>query len=169
MNLTYLIENLSQNREVFRSLLAGLTPELYRWKPAPDKWCLLEMVCHLRDEEVEDFRTRVRVTLESPDTAPPPIDPVGWVQSRDYIGQDYEAELGAFLAERADSVAWLRGLVDPHWDHAYQHPALGRLSAHLFIHNWLAHDYLHFRQITRLKYQYLAAISGEDLSYAGDW
>jgi hypothetical protein len=35
--------------------------------------------------------------------------------------------------------------------------------------NWLAHDYLHIRQILRLKYEYLKSISEEDLSYAGEW
>jgi hypothetical protein len=33
----------------------------------------------------------------------------------------------------------------------------------------MAHDLLHIRQITKLKYDYLKYLSGQGLSYAGDW
>jgi hypothetical protein len=46
---------------------------------------------------------------------------------------------------------------------------LGRLSAGTFLSNWLAHDYLHIRQIIRLKYQYLQRQTRESLDYAGAW
>jgi hypothetical protein len=39
----------------------------------------------------------------------------------------------------------------------------------MFLHNWLAHDYLHIRQIIRIKYDYLKKTSGEILLYAGEW
>ena len=34
-----------------------------------------------------------------------------------------------FVRERADSVAWLRGLGAVDWDLAYEHPQLGTLRA----------------------------------------
>jgi len=43
------------------------------------------------------------------------------------------------------------------------------MTASMFFSNWLAHDYLHIRQITRLKYDYLKQLTNEDLSYAGTW
>jgi hypothetical protein len=43
------------------------------------------------------------------------------------------------------------------------------MSARLFLHNWLAHDYLHIRQINRLKFAYLKAHSDISLDYAGAW
>jgi len=43
------------------------------------------------------------------------------------------------------------------------------MSAKFILANWLAHDYLHIRQITRLKYDYLQDIPNENLSYAGNW
>ena len=169
MNTGYIIGELARNREVYRNLLEGLPSELYSWKPQPEKWCLLEIVCHLYDEEREDFRTRVRQTLEKPGTTPPPIDPVGWVSQRQYFEQDYDSMLRQFLDERATSVRWLQQLTAPQWDNHYEHPKLGALSAKLFFTNWLAHDYLHFRQITRLKYDYLRQTTGESLAYAGTW
>ena len=79
MNHTKIIQELSRNRNVFESLLSGIEEEEYLWRPMHEKWCLLEIVCHLYDEEREDFRRRTRLVLENPTEPLPPIDPVGWV------------------------------------------------------------------------------------------
>ena len=115
------------------------------------------------------FVPRVRVTLETPGTTPPGINPPAWVTERKYLEQDYEQVLERFLQERSDSIDWLRSLKHPNWEQGYEHPKLGFLSAGFFLSNWLAHDYLHIRQITRLKYDYLGAMSGIDVAYAGNW
>ncbi|MES2430979.1 MAG: DinB family protein [Bacteroidota bacterium] len=93
MNYTKIINNLSENENVFKELLLGLTEEIYLWKPDPEKWCLLEIVCHLYDEEREDFRARTKHTLETPTASLPPIDPQGWVKKRTYIQQNYNEKL----------------------------------------------------------------------------
>jgi hypothetical protein len=97
------------------------------------------------------------------------FDPTKWPASRNYMGQDYAAKLAGFLDERTKSVTWLESLVDPQWYNAYQHPKLGPLSAELFLANWLAHDYIHIRQLNRLAFEYLQHQSGTDLSYAGNF
>lgn len=169
MNYNFIFENLNNNKSVFQKLLFHTSEAEYLWKSSPDKWCLLEIVCHLYDEEREDFRTRVKFTLETPEQASPPIDPVGWVTSREYIKQDYLSMLNKFLEERDDSIRWLHSLKSPEWGNAYQHPKYGPMSAKMFVTNWLAHDYLHIRQIIKLKLDYLKKLSGESLVYAGEW
>ena len=130
---------------------------------------MLEIVCHLLDEEVEDFRTRTKQVLEDPKKALPPIDPVGWVKQRKYIEQDFEETLARFIEERDNSLRWIRSLKIVNWDNAYQHPKFGPMTAKLFISNWLAHDYLHIRQILYLKRGFHEATSEESLAYAGNW
>ena len=163
----HIVNELKRNRSVFQELLSGIPNKQYTWKPNPEKWCLLEVVCHLFDEEREDFRARIRRTLETPELAWDPIDPPGWVTSRKYMEQDYHRRLEEFLAERSASVQWLQSLVNPKWDNAFVHPKFGAHTAGMLLSNWLAHDYLHFRQITKLRYDYLSHISGVDLGYAG--
>lgn len=164
---THTIEELARNAEVFRHMLSISDPVFRTWQPAPDKWCLLEIVCHLHDEELEDWHVRTQHVLEQPDQPFVPIDPASWVVDRAYMAQDYDEKLAGFLARRAAAVRWLRALESPKWDNVYQHVTLGPLSASMFLANWLAHDYLHMRQISKLKYQYLAEISGENMAYAG--
>ena len=169
MNANYILRQLTKNAEVFRDLLHDKTKEEYLFKPDPDSWSMLEIICHLVDEEKEDFRTRLKTVLETPGTFPPPIDPEGWPVSKGYLTQNYQDKLEEFLSERKISIDWLQTIEHFNWDHAYEHVKLGPLSAKLFLSNWLAHDYLHIRQITRLNHQYLKHISEEDLSYAGTW
>ncbi len=163
-----IILELAKNAEVFKGLLTGLSTEELHWKGGSSKWNLLIVLCHLVDEEIEDFRARVASVLEDPKQDLSPIDPEGWVLSRKYEQQDYEAKLNTFLSERERSISWLRSLDHPSWDNAHVHPRFGPASAKFFLNNWLAHDILHIRQIAKMKYEYLAAGSTEGLQYAGD-
>jgi len=162
-------DELNRNKNIFQNLLSNVPEESILWTQNPEKWCLLEVVCHLHDEEKEDFRTRVKCVLEDPETPPPSFDPLIWVKERNYIDQNYDLVLSNFLHEREVSVQWLRAIKDPEWSNTYLHPKLGPMSAYLFLTNWLAHDYLHIRQIIRLKFDYLMEKSGESLQYAGNW
>ena len=169
MDLQHIIQELDRNKMIFNSLFENVERQIYLWKPAPEKWCLLEILCHLYDEEREDFRARVKHTLENCQQPMSPIDPAGWVTGRKYIEQNYSDVLKKFLSERQLSVDWLGQLKTPEWSNSYIHPQLGAMTAEIFLSNWLAHDYLHIRQITRTKYLYLENISKQDLSYAGKW
>ena len=168
MEAAAIVNELARNRTVFGELLRSRSEAAQRWRPAPAKWSRLEIVCHLYDEEREDFRARVEHTLATPELPAPAIDPEGWVIARNYAGADYAAKVAAFLHEREASVAWLQSLDSPRWDRTYRHPALGSVSARMFLSNWLAHDYLHIRQLVRYDYQVLKHASKEDLTYAGD-
>lgn len=169
MELDYVINQLEKHHAVFEAMFKGCTPDEYNWKQAPEKWNLLEILCHLFDEEREDFRARVQHVLTTPDQPMPKTDPEAWVTARSYATQNYETMLKGFLEERTKSVSWLRGLSSPKWDNAYQHPQVGPVRANFLLVNWLAHDYLHIRQITKLRYDFLKQRSGESLDYAGNW
>lgn len=169
MDTTWIISQLAANRATFEAMLRGTPSELRSWKPAPEHWSILEVVCHLRDEEAEDFRSRVDAVLHRPEAPLPPIDPQGWVLGRRYLEQDFDAALEAFITQRDRSIGWLRSLREPAWDNAHQHPKFGPMSARMLLANWLAHDYLHMRQITRRKHEFLRAHGGVPLEYAGPW
>ena len=161
--------SLELNMLTFKGLLESPPGPLITWRPKQKQWCLLEIICHMIDEEVEDFRARVKITLEHPGQEPPAIDPEGWVAARNYRKRDYHEMVSLLLEEREDSIQWLRGLDSANWDNAFEHRIFGPMSAEMFLINWLAHDYLHIRQISKLKHLYLSEISNVDLRYAGDW
>lgn len=168
-HIQYIRLKLSENKELFKNIFSRINDEEIFWKPEPTAWCMLEILCHLCDEEREDFRARLNHVLTTPDAPLPPIDPQGWVDSRKYMLQDFDQKLNEFFTEREKSIEWLMNLENPQWDNYYEHPKFGKMSAKLFFTNWLAHDYLHIRQILKLKFDYLKFISKEDLNYAGNW
>ena len=169
MNLDYFIERFSNNRGVFESLLRAVSVDQARWKPSHDKWSMLEVINHLYDEEREDFRQRLELTLADPAQAWPPIDPRGWVVKRRYNERELETSLNNFLAEREKSLSWLQQLPSPNWESSNEGPN-GRLAAGDLLASWLAHDFLHIRQLTRLHWQYVGASAQPyQTTYAGPW
>ncbi|GGK13683.1 hypothetical protein GCM10007962_04930 [Yeosuana aromativorans] len=144
MTITQIINQLGNNQYIFKSLLVLKSKEEYLWRPQPEKWCLKEIVCHLLDEERDDFRARVKHTLETPLLEMPSINPEGWVLERRYMSQNYDKQVHEFLEERNHSISWLHAQINANWNNVYQHPKLGPLSAKQFLANWLAHDYLLF-------------------------
>jgi hypothetical protein len=169
MDFDRIIQRLQSNKDVFAGLLRDRTEKEYLFKPSPDQWCMLEVICHLVDEEKEDFRTRVDLVLANPKQELPKFNPINWVTERDYLGQNFNEKLEEFITERQASIDWLMSLQKPDWTNTYNHPALGPMSAGLFLSNWLAHDYIHIRQINRLSYAYLQSLSEIDLAYAGNF
>ena len=167
--MNYIFQQLEKNKKLFYKLLHGLSGNIYLWKPSENQWCMLEIVCHLYDEEREDFRKRIQCIWEAPAAAPPPLNPVAYVKERNYMGQNYEKMLQKFMEERQQSLDWLESLENPNWKAAFEYPPLQSRTAHFYLANWLAHDYLHIRQITRLKYDYLEQFTKENLAYAGTW
>jgi hypothetical protein len=167
--MEYYVTELTHNAGAFHQLLHGSTPEEYLWRPAENKWCLLEIVCHLLDEEKEDFRARVHHILHTPDAPMTPIDPQGWVQSRKYLEKDFEESLAEFEKERIASTQWITQSANMRWGNEHQHPTLGTLSAKMMLANWVEHDYLHLRQILNLRHALLLHKSRVSLDYAGNW
>jgi hypothetical protein len=170
IHFDYFKKNLANNAKSFESLLSGLTSDQTNWKPSPEKWSLLEVVNHLYDEEREDFRQRLEIVLTDPSKPFPKIDPQAWVIEREYGKRNFDLSLQNFLEERENSINWLQELKNPDWTAFQMHPTLGEMSAAKLISNWLAHDYLHIRQICALKYGFLKSLNpGISLDYAGNW
>lgn len=169
MNLNYFIDRLSKNHSVFETLLSGVRLEQARWKPSLDKWSMLEVINHLYDEEREDFRQRIEIVLADPNQPWPRIDPRTWVTTRGYNERELDASLKNFLAEREKSLAWLEQLSSPNWQNSNEGPN-GLLTAGDLLASWLAHDFLHIRQLARLHWQYVGAIADPyQTAYGGPW
>jgi hypothetical protein len=169
MDLDDVIERMAANACIFESLTQGLTTEQARWKPAPAKWSILEVVNHLYDEEREDFRQRLQLVLTDIALTWPPIAPQEWVTARAYSERELTLSVVNFLSEREKSLTWLRTLQSPKLESRHEREA-GSLSAGDLLASWLAHDFLHIRQLTRLHWQYLTANANPyQTDYAGPW
>ncbi len=166
-----LIRRLETNALMFDALTRGVSEEQARWRPEPGSWTLLEVVNHLADEEVEDFRQRVDLTLHRPDEPWPPIDPAAWVVERRYNERALAESVERLLARRDRSLRWLGRLERPDWSRSYTHPPHQGMRASDLLASWVAHDYIHIRQLVRLHRDYMVRCLAPDLEtgYAGRW
>ena len=131
---------------ILDALLGRLDGGLWRERPAPAEWSPVEIVCHLRDEEAEDFGARVRVVIEGGErfTA---IDPEGWARDRRYRDAEPAAALTAFRDRRAANLAFLETVPPERLRATVAQPKAGTLSGLDLLAAWVTHDRLHLTQL----------------------
>jgi len=169
MDFEKLYQELQSSTEMIRALLSGVSQEEAQVKPDSESWSILEVVCHLYDEEREDFREHVDFILHRQHEEWQMIDPQVWVRERRYNEQDLTAMQEKFFAERKQSLDWLHGLSDPDWDTVYT-SNYGSTTAGEMLACWIAHDNLHIRQLVELRRLRIEALSSPyNLEYAGEW
>jgi hypothetical protein len=166
MEFSILYQEIQHSTDMIRALLAGVAPEAARLKPSTESWSMLEVVCHLYDEEREDFREHLDFILHRQDEEWHEMDPE---RENEYNEQNFVEMQGKFFVEREKSFAWLKGLQNPDWGKTYT-TAYRTISAGEMFACWAAHDNLHIRQLVELRRLRLENITKPyNLEYAGDW
>ena len=169
MDVKALIADLANGPAAVRALTLGISQEEATVKPDEASWSILEVVCHLFDEEREDFRRRLDLTLNHADQEWPPINPRGWVHERNYNLRNLAEMLDAFEEERRIPLMWLGTLDEPDWEAGVEFE-WGTLQAGDLLAAWAAHDKLHLRQLVELRYGRVKCLADPyRLDYAGEW
>ena len=169
MEFRTLYEELVFSTEVIRAMLAGIDQEQSQVKPDAKSWSILEVVCHLYDEEREDFREHLDFILHRQNDEYHVIDPQGWVTQRNYNEQSFAEMQEKFFAERRASLTWLKTISGSDWDTTYT-SEYGSISAGEMFSCWVAHDNLHIRQLVELRRVWIENITKPyPIEYAGEW
>ena len=171
LNTKFLLQRLDSMTVVLPALVQNLSDADMRWHPPSGNWSLLEIVCHLAEEEVNDFRARVKTILDDPNQPWPAIVPEKTVIEKQFNQQGVKESLEQFLAERKRSVEWLGETLGQtnDWESAYLHPEIGPIKAGDLLASWIAHDLLHVRQIAKRIYELnLRNATPYEVGYAGE-
>jgi len=169
MDEVYLKRQLALNRDRVAAMARGISEDQAHWKPNEENWSILEVICHLADEEEFDFPFRLRMILEQSEKDWPDIDPVGWITEHNYHEADLFETLNRYMELRNMALAWLDSIENPDWDITYQAP-FGEISAGDMFVSWVTHDLLHMRQLIELQRFYMAEQAKPyRLDYAGEW
>ena len=157
---------LAETRDGVVEAVKGLSDAQWRFKPAPDRWSVAEVVEHLAliEEIVHGILLKLdqapaapvnrdikkidaQILSEVPDRstkvqAPPQAVPTGrWTPA---------AALDHYLATRAQITAILRSAPDLR-QHVVNHPVLGQLDGYEWILAVAAHSARHTKQILEVK------------------
>lgn len=169
MQFKTLYQELENSTEMLKTLLLGISQDEAQVKPSAGRWSILEVTCHLYDEEREDFREHLDFILHRQDEEWHSIAPIAWVKLRKYNEQNFNTTRKKFFHEREKSLLWLTGLKRINWYIKYNNK-WGALSAGDMFASWIAHDNLHIRQLTELRRNLIERITKPyKIKYAGDW
>jgi len=145
-----------------KDALRGVSKKLALWRPAPGKWSILEIVCHLRDMEREAYLARYRRILAEDEPLLPDIDGDTLAIERDYRAQGLAAALKDWRAARKETLKLLKGVKGTSWERCGTHETAGRLSMEDFLRRQaVGNDEAHLGQIeaTRRRFDLLARLA----------
>jgi len=134
---------------LLETMLRDLPETLLRWKPAPERWSIAEVLGHLADlEEIYADRTRRIVTEDSPILEK--YDPTRTVVVGDYARGSAAEILAFFSRTRRATVILLRSIPADSGEREATHSELGEITLHQMLSEWASHDLGHLRQIAEL-------------------
>ena len=149
---------------ILRGLMSEISDEDARWKPAPDRFSIAEVLAHLSHSEGHCYRARVDRFLaeEMPELEPDDAQ----MHLELYKNGDPEEDLGHFEDQRETNIEMLRGLPAEVGSRKAKHRVAGEITLSQMLHEWALHDLGHVRQIAELvrarKYLAGAGSLGED-------
>jgi hypothetical protein len=142
-----LIESLEATPRDLARLLRPIDDTAARWRPAAGEWCLADVVAHLGQMEAP-YLVRLRRVVEQDNPFEPYLHP-------DERAHDLTRPLAdlleAFVARRAETVAFLAGLAQRDWGRPLVHETIGPTRLRDQVQELVAHDNTHLEQLVTLR------------------
>ncbi len=131
--------------------VSGLSAETLRYKPAPNKWCILEILAHLADMEIL-YAYRMRQMLADRDPVIAPIDQDAWAKNLGYMESSPPELVALYGLNRHANLQLLRRLKIDDLQKSARHPELDRaVTVADYVQMMSKHGPNHLEQIERLK------------------
>ena len=131
--------------------VSGLQDKVLRYKPAPDKWCILEILGHLADVEIiYGYRLRQMLADKKPVLAP--IDQDDWARNLGYLQESPPELVALYGLNRHHNVQLLRRLKPGDLEKSAFHPERQRdVTVAELLEQMGGHGMSHLEQIERLR------------------
>lgn len=138
-----LLPTLAGDLAALRTLASRLPTEAWRSRPAPEGWSAVEMVCHLRDAEIEVNLPRLDLFRRQSGPFLSAVDTDRWVRERDYQSQDPAQALASLTRARKELLTRLAGLSPEDWRRPARHSLLGPTTLAEVVALIAEHERLH--------------------------
>jgi len=135
-----------------KAAVKGIPKSALLWTPAPGKWSILEIVCHLRDMERDAYLARYQRILAEDTPTLPDIDGDRYSLESDYRSQKLGETLREWTRLRRECLKLLSRVKREQWDRPGIHETGGRLTIEDFLSRQaLGNDEAHLGQIEAVK------------------
>jgi len=124
-----------------------LEPNQWKRRPEPDSWSPVEIVCHLRDVELEVNLPRYWALLTEERPFVSAVETDGWAAERAYIEQPPDEALATLARARKESLSILSSIRTAEWQRQARHALLGPTSLAELGGVSADHDLIHLAQL----------------------
>lgn len=133
---------------VMRGVMAELSAEDLRWKPAPDRFSVGEVLAHLSHTEGHCYRARLDRFLSEENPEFESDDAQHHLEL--YRNMHPEDAFDHFEEQRETNIEALRDLPPGSGDRKAVHRRVGPITLAQMLNEWALHDLGHIRQIAEL-------------------
>ena len=130
--------------------LRGVPRKLLTWRPAPGKWSIHEIVCHLRDVE-RFFVERYGKVANHDRPALRVFNQDELASAPNYNEDELRATLREFQDLRQETLTILSALAHQSWQRIGLHPKRGEFSIAAAAAHHVEHDTTHLNQLRALR------------------
>jgi len=131
--------------------VSGLSDKTLRYKPSPEKWCVLEILGHLADVEII-YAHRIRQMLADAKPVIAPIDQDAWARNLRYLESSPAELVAVYGLNRHANLQLLRRLKAADMKKSAYHPELkADVTVADMVEKMSGHGANHLAQIEWLK------------------
>ncbi len=137
------------------STLKGMPKKLLLWSPAPGKWSIHEIVCHMRDMEQDAYLNRYQRILAEENPVLPNIDGDAYALEKQYRRQKLSGVLRDWKRLRKENLKLLKKVQGDQWQRPGVHETDGPLTLEIILKRQaIGNDQAHLSQIAHIKLRY---------------
>jgi hypothetical protein len=131
--------------------VTGLSPDVLRYKPAPEKWSILEILGHLADIEIV-YAYRLRQMLADTKPVIAPMDQDAWAKNLGYMDIPAPELVALYGLNRHSTLRLLRRLKPTDLEKSAYHPEhKADVTVARLVEMMAGHGANHLQQIEKLK------------------
>lgn len=145
------LETAEKSPKEIAAAVSGLPPQVLRYKPAPDKWSILEILGHLADIEIV-YAYRLRQMLADKKPVIAPMDQDEWAKNLGYMDTPAPELVALYGLNRHHNLRLLRHLKPADLEKSAFHPEYQQaMTVAMLVEKMAGHGTNHLQQIERLK------------------
>ena len=142
------LDLLESTPAMLRDLMSEISEDDARWKPAPDRFSIAEVLAHLSHSEGHCYRARLDRFLSE---ELPKLEPDDASLHYDLYRQaDPQDSFDHFEEQRETNVEFMRTLPRSAGNRRALHREAGEITLSQMLHEWAMHDLGHVRQVAEL-------------------
>ena len=145
------LEAAEKSPKEIAAAVSGLSPAALHYKPAPEKWSILEILGHLADIEIV-YAYRLRQMLADQNPIIAPMDQDAWARNLGYMDMAAPELVAVYGLNRHHNLRLLRRLKAADLEKSAFHPERKQdVTVARLVEMMAGHGVDHLAQIERLK------------------